>query len=237
MERQFKGVWITAEVWLDTRLTLVEKALMAEIDSFSGNGKTFHKSNETIQLEYGVSRPTVSKAIKKLLALGYIEMHFDGRVRHLTCQADRKNVSGSPKEIYGQQEKIFRAEGKNSTPTNKEKRTTKNTTKRKEVVMPFDDDNFTDAWQSWKEYKRTEHGFKFKSETSEQASLHQLQKLSGDDCGVAIQIIGQSLANGWKGFFALKNTNYGQKSISTSDGSLIADHLRRLAADSGESLG
>ena len=41
MERNFKGVWIAAEIWLDARLTLVEKALYAEIDSFSGNDRTF----------------------------------------------------------------------------------------------------------------------------------------------------------------------------------------------------
>ena len=78
MERQFKGVWIPAEIWLDARLSLVEKALYAEIDSFSGVNKSFHKANETIQLEYGVSRPTVSKAIKKLEEFGFIEVTCDG---------------------------------------------------------------------------------------------------------------------------------------------------------------
>ena len=77
-QREFKGVWIPAEVWLDERLSLVEKALLAEIDSFTGAGKTFHKSNETIQVEYGISRPTISKAIKKLQGLGYITATSDG---------------------------------------------------------------------------------------------------------------------------------------------------------------
>ena len=104
MERNFKGVWIPAEIWLDARLTLVEKALYAEIDSFSGNDKTFHKSNETIQLEYGVSRPTISKAIKKLESLGLISAAFDGRIRHLTVQADRKILSGRGKNSFGQKE-------------------------------------------------------------------------------------------------------------------------------------
>jgi hypothetical protein len=56
MEREFKGVWIPKEVWLNNELSLVEKALLAEIDSFSGDGKTFYKSNETIQEEYKISR-------------------------------------------------------------------------------------------------------------------------------------------------------------------------------------
>ena len=238
MERQFKGVWIPAEIWLDARLTLVEKALYAEIDSFSGIGKSFHKSNETIQLEYGVSRPTVSKAIKKLESLGFIESTFDGRMRHLTVQADRKIFTGRGKESFGQPERNLRAEGKNSTSTNTRERTKENTVKKKGVVLPFDSKEFSVAWQSWKDYKRDEHGFRFKSSASEQASLHQLQNLSGGNEETAVRIIGQSLANGWRGFFPLKNQhNESRANRGPSDGSLLTAHLRKLADDSGESLG
>ena len=89
MERQFKGVWIPAEVWLDNRLTLVEKALLAEIDSFTGNGKTFHKCNDTIQTEYGISRNTISRALRKLEALDFIDVNFNGRVRHCSIREGR----------------------------------------------------------------------------------------------------------------------------------------------------
>jgi hypothetical protein len=58
MDRTFKGVWIAAEIWLDKDLTLVEKALLAEIDSFTGNGKSFMKSNDTIQSEYSQTTPS-----------------------------------------------------------------------------------------------------------------------------------------------------------------------------------
>ena len=149
MERNFKGVWIPAEIWLDARLTLVEKALYAEIDSFTGNEKTFHKTNETIQSEYGISRPTVSKSIKNLKSLGYIQATFDGRMRHLTVQADRKIFTGRGKDFYEQQEKNLRAEGKNSTSTNTSKRTKNNTSKKEGVVMPFDSKEFAEAWDPY----------------------------------------------------------------------------------------
>ena len=96
MEREFKGVWIPKEVWLNKELSLTEKALLAEIDSFTGEGKAFYKSNDTIQEEYKVSRPTISKALKKLEGMGFIKIEFDGRRRKVTYQADRKKVSGSP---------------------------------------------------------------------------------------------------------------------------------------------
>lgn len=40
-KRQFKGVWIPAEIWLDADLTLNEKAILTEIDSFSGEQGCF----------------------------------------------------------------------------------------------------------------------------------------------------------------------------------------------------
>ena len=238
MEREFKGVWIPAEVWLDKRLTLVEKALYAEIDSFSGNGKTFHKANETIQLEYGVSRPTISKAIKKLSDLGFIEATFDGRTRHLTVQADRKIFTGSRKESFGQQEKNLRAEGKNSTSTNTRERTIDNTLKKKGVVLPFEGESFQEAWETWLQ-ERKERGTKRYTPRGEQAALHKLQNDSQGDEATAVQIIHQSIANGWQGLFPLKhqkNERQNQRS-GPADGSLIAEHLRRLAANSGESMG
>jgi hypothetical protein len=232
MEREFKGVWIPAEIWLDKNLTLVEKALLAEIDSFTGNGRSFMKSNETIQAEYGISRNTIGRSLRKLAERGFVDVTFNGRVRCITTRA------GSIPKMGRQSTQNGEAASPNDTSTNTSKRTSNNTSKRKEVVMPFEGQEFETAWKSWKEYKRDEHGFKFKSPTSEQASLHQLQNLAGGDHDTAVRIIGQSLANGWKGFFALKNTqNEKHTRPGPSDGSLIAEHIRRLAADSGESMG
>ena len=231
MDREFKGVWIPAEVWLDDRLTLVEKAMLAEIDSFTGNGKSFHKSNETIQSEYGISRNTISRSLRKLQELGFVELTFNGRVRCVRTRA------GSIPKMGRQSPQNGEAASPNDTSTNTSKRTKNNTLKEERVVYPFEDKEFDDAWKSWKSYKKTEHGFRFKSAASEQASLHQLQNLSGGDVSAAVRIIGQSLANGWKGFFPLKNLKNDNARTGPSDGSLIADHLRRLAADSGESLG
>jgi hypothetical protein len=33
MERDFKGVWIPKEIWLDERLNALEKIILTEIDS------------------------------------------------------------------------------------------------------------------------------------------------------------------------------------------------------------
>ena len=80
--------------------------------------------------------------------------------------------------------------------------TTQNTTKEK-VVMPFEGGKFAEAWQIWKQYKKVEKGFGFKSSISEQASLLNLQKISNNE-QEAITIIHNAIAQGWSGLYADK---------------------------------
>ena len=123
MERNFKGVWIAAEIWLDKDLTLVEKALLAEIDSFTGNGRSFMKSNDTIQSEYGISRNTIGRSLRKLADRGFVEVTFNGRVRCVTTRA------GSIPKMGRQSTQNGEAASPNDTSTNTRERTTKNTSK------------------------------------------------------------------------------------------------------------
>ena len=229
MERNFKGVWIAAEIWLDKDLTLVEKALLAEIDSFTGNGRSFMKSNDTIQSEYGISRNTIGRSLRKLADRGFVEVTFNGRVRCVTTRA------GSIPKMGRQSTQNGEAASPNDTSTNTSKRTKNNTVKEKGVVLPFDSKEFADAWAVWLTERR-ERGTKKYTERGEQAALHKLQNDSQGDEATAIAIIHQSIANGWQGLFPLKTRKNDTKRLGPSDGSLIAEHLRRLANESGEGM-
>ena len=229
MERNFKGVWIAAEIWLDKDLTLVEKALLAEIDSFTGNGRSFMKSNDTIQDEYGISRNTIGRSLRKLADRGFVEVTFNGRVRCVTTRA------GSIPKMGRQSTQNGEAASPNDTSTNTSKRTTYNTLKEKGVVLPFDSKEFADAWDVWLTERR-ERGTKKYTQRGEQAALHKLQKDSQGDEATAIAIIHESIAHGWQGLFPLKNRKNDTKRLGPSDGSLIAEHLRRLANESGEGM-
>ena len=44
--RDFKGVWIPKEVWLDTRLNALDKVILMEIDSLDQGEKGCYASNE-----------------------------------------------------------------------------------------------------------------------------------------------------------------------------------------------
>jgi hypothetical protein len=85
--------------------------------------------------------------------------------------------------------------------------------KKIEVVLPYDSENFQNAWHNWKEYKSIEFGFKYKTEQSEQAALMKLSNET-DNEQHAILSINNSMANGWKGIFAHKEDKNGNKTTS-----------------------
>jgi hypothetical protein len=67
-------------------------------------------------------------------------------------------------------------------------------------------ENFLVHWQNWIDYKKTSHKFVYKTQTSLKISFENLVRLSANKEQNAIEIINQSIANGWKGFFELKTT-------------------------------
>jgi len=76
---------------------------------------------------------------------------------------------------------------------------------KESIELPFNDIDFVNKWNEWKDYKKTQHKFTFKSNATEKISLNQLETLSNKNSDIAIKIINQSIANGWKGFFEIKN--------------------------------
>ncbi len=82
--------------------------------------------------------------------------------------------------------------------------------KKHSVSMPFNG-TFQGVWDEWLIYKKQQHNFSYKTGGSEQAALHELVSLAYGKEENAIAIIQQSMANGWKGLFALKNNSNGQQ--------------------------
>ena len=82
------------------------------------------------------------------------------------------------------------------------------------IILPFQTENFNQLWTLWKDYKKKEHKFNYKTPQSEQAALKQLSELSGNDERKATEIVHQSMANGWKGFFDLKDQPKGKQKIT-----------------------
>lgn len=112
-DRDFKGIWIPKAVWLDSRLTMLEKGILMEIDSLDNGEYGCYASNDYIAefCQCGVTK--VSNAISKLIELGYLSLKsFDGRQRILqsrltksvrqsykNCETDLQNLQQSNNSI------------------------------------------------------------------------------------------------------------------------------------------
>lgn len=83
--RDFKGIFIPREIWLNPRLTLIDKGVLAEIDSLDrGDEDGCYASNKHFAEMFGCSERQVSASVKKLLTLGYVSfIRTDGRRRYL----------------------------------------------------------------------------------------------------------------------------------------------------------
>lgn len=83
-ERDFKGVWIPREIWLDERLNATEKIILAEIDSLDNSEDGCWASNEYLAQFCQCSAWKISSAVSKLVKLGFLKVvSFDGRRRKI----------------------------------------------------------------------------------------------------------------------------------------------------------
>ena len=113
VNRDFKGVWIPREVWLDSRLSMLDKGILTEIDSLDMSESGCYASNEHLAEFCQCSVTKVSTSITKLINLGYLNvLSFDGRKRFLksslskierqdfkNCKADFQKVKDSNTSI------------------------------------------------------------------------------------------------------------------------------------------
>ena len=117
-----------------------------------------------------------------------------------TLKNEKNNDSEKPKKpkIKTQNNPPYEREYKE-----KENRSKKEDELKDVFVFPFTE-SFNIEWNKWKEYKKREFKFAYKSPQSEQAAVNHLHKLSIGKENTAKEIIEQSIRSGWKGFFELK---------------------------------
>ncbi len=75
MKRDFKGIWVPAEVWLNKDLKLIEKMFMVEIDSLD-NEKGCYASNGYFAEFFGISKGRCSQIIKSLKEKNILEIEY-----------------------------------------------------------------------------------------------------------------------------------------------------------------
>jgi len=228
--RQFKGIWIPADIWLSKELKPVDKILLADIDSFTGNGKAFYKSNATIAKELGVSLSTAKRAIKTLLSLKYI--HISGTTSKRVCRSligfrDSGHIERD--EVQNEFDKVQNDPplGSKCTTTNTETNSSTNSLLREGIMLPFMDSRFKLAWIMWIDERKARRYGRY-TQIGEQAALHKLYKESGEDLDTAIEMINESVANGWRGIFPLKKNKNERIRNKGFDSEEYLAHLKTL---------
>jgi len=73
MDREFKGIWIPAEIWLDRKLSPIKKVLLAEI-----NSKNFNANTEMVHMYLAEFTGVSTAKVRKLLR----EMTKDPVIQH-----------------------------------------------------------------------------------------------------------------------------------------------------------
>lgn len=121
MERAFRGVWITADVYLDERLEPLDKIILAEIDSLD-NEDGCYASNQYLAGFCQCSESKVSRSVSKLLKLGYIRREsFDGRTRVLKSNLPKTARQTRQKsEADSAKKQAINIEDKHNKPSSKD---------------------------------------------------------------------------------------------------------------------
>ena len=79
--RDFKGIWIPKEIWLNNELKLIEKIFLVEIDSLD-NELCCYASNKYFSEFFGITKGRCSQVINALEKKGLISIEFerDGKI-------------------------------------------------------------------------------------------------------------------------------------------------------------
>lgn len=206
-ERDFKGVWIPRIVWLDDRLNALEKVILTEIDSLDQGERGCWASNKHIAQFCQCSETKVSTAISKLVKLGYLYVQsFDGRQRELksslskfetlhfkNCEADSQNLKQS------------NTENNPSTNTTRSKKASKAETQKSfdEIIDEYTDD--VDLKGTLIEFlKMRQRIRKPMTNYAFELLLKKLDKMANNSAA-KVEILNQSIVNGWQNAYPLKN--------------------------------
>lgn len=120
--RDFKGIWLPKEIWLDDNLNAVDKIIFAEIYSLDVDGSDgCYASNEYLSNFCKCSVTKVSTSISKLIKRGYIKVtKTDGRTRWLKASLSKfESQNNKNKKSESQEMKESNINNKNTLDNSK----------------------------------------------------------------------------------------------------------------------
>jgi biotin operon repressor len=200
-------------------LTVLELKIYCDVWTMKASGNSYWKSNDTIATAFGVEKRSVVRAIARLESRGFLLRRTNDKGRYLEAlipkakgdpsvmgdpavMGDRDCTEGDPAVMGGVTEMVPRDDSAVIQIENKrEVIEDKSNRESASLVFPWSSESFEIAWNEWREYKRKQFKFKYKSVNSEQIALHKLHRDTNGDERNAIEAIVASIANGYRGIF------------------------------------
>jgi len=112
-DRDFKGVWIPKEIWLNKDLTIQEKVMFAEINSLDGEKGCFASNNYFAEF-FGLGVRRVIEIITSLKNKGLVTLDsFNGKIRVLKSSEQKftaavnKSSQQQCTKVHGSSEQKF----------------------------------------------------------------------------------------------------------------------------------
>lgn len=205
--RDFKGVWIPKEVWLDTRLNALDKVILMEIDSLDQGEKGCYASNEHLAKFCQCSKTKVSTAISKLIECGYLYIqNFDGRKRELKSRVsnfERQNIKNCNADIQNLKESNTDNNTVNNTvnTVSKKERKSKSKSYDEQIEEYTQNDDLRTALKAFVQMRSF-----IKKPMTEYALKLMLKKLDGlaKDDETKTAIVNNAVEHNWQGIYPLK---------------------------------
>lgn len=203
-QRAFKGVWIPAEIWLNGNLSLQEKAVLAEIDSFCSRYESCYASNEHFANFIQVGERRIQKILKSLESKGFIEREiiYKKGTKEIEKRFLRVREGWRTKVHEGNEQKFVEGGvqkfADNIPSFNKSKNSKVNIYSYAENRS----DSFKEAWQGFVDMRKANK--KPMTERAAKMILKKLDKLSGGDEETQIAILDKSVVKCWSDVYELK---------------------------------
>ena len=220
-ERDFKGVWIPKEIWLDERLNALEKVILTEIDSLDNGERGCWASNKHIADFCQCSERSVTASISKLVSLGYIYVQsFDGRQRILRSRLANFERQTS-KNCEADTQKLQESNTSNNTPTNTErkkerkKEDAQSATSYDEILSKIENLSLRETFYEYIKMRKL-----IKAPMTDRALemlVGKVQKLEPNSIDRQKKLLETAILNNWKSVYPLKDDEKGTNDAGVDD--------------------
>jgi DNA-binding Lrp family transcriptional regulator len=215
------GIYIDDDVMRHPAIGWPDKVIVADVLSFTKRGMPYYKSNAVIADELQLSERNVSRIVNTLAKANILECTFNGRKRNIAVIGlEGSQIGEDSQSVYGSQVGYGSQTGEAASP-NRRGRVAKLAKQSSQVGERIElsntyyllvlskreefgwSDAFGNAWEEWMTDRKNRKIRKY-TELGMTKALTSLWKKSGGNEQVAIQIINQSIENGWQGFWPIK---------------------------------